>query len=349
MRQYKYSEFVNRISLDQLYNEIGFEVIDSKGDEDHGHCFDIWNLHKNGDTTGKLYINREKKVYNCWVCGGGSLLSLVRDLYNYDLEAAVDYLAKFVDGEATDDQFMDEFERLLTPLTSEPELIPYYNPRVLDEWSDPNDWTGILNNFLIQKNILHYGTLDDYRVGFNKYAKKYPPRNKQTGELLGDIFIGPAVVFPHFWQSRLVGWQYRWLVDDRPKWCAKYSNTPDFPKMETLYGYDMVKRRSHPIVVTESVTTVLKLARLNIPAVATFGASVTDKQKKLLRTFQQGVIIAPDNDKPGIKMLLDLVDYLEGFIPISYIEPAGNPGDNIGDHHLDRYIENTIHEAERIY
>ena len=73
----KYSQFVDRLDVNALCEAIGFEpeYEDARGNL-VGYC--IWpENHSHGDTTGKFAIHPEKKVYNCYVCGGGSLLSLI--------------------------------------------------------------------------------------------------------------------------------------------------------------------------------------------------------------------------------------------------------------------------------
>lgn len=87
-RKLRYGHFANRIDVDEFEQAIGFDPIKSTHDEDTGHCFDFFGLHTHGDTTGKLSINREKRVYNCWVCGGGSLLDLTMNKLDVDAEAA---------------------------------------------------------------------------------------------------------------------------------------------------------------------------------------------------------------------------------------------------------------------
>src|SRR5438309_1725199 len=107
----RYSEFVDDIDIDLFEEAIGFEVLDTRRDNDIGRCPDIWGSGKNGDRTGKFGIHREKKVYNCWVCGGGSLLSLVMDLKDYDIEQATDWLyALTKPKKLSDNDFLAEID-----------------------------------------------------------------------------------------------------------------------------------------------------------------------------------------------------------------------------------------------
>jgi hypothetical protein len=328
----KYRDFSDDIDMDAFYEGIGFLPLYEKGDEDIGFCPDPWEQHKNGDSTGKLAFNREKKVFNCWVCGGGNLLSWAMASQNLDPEEATDWLEQFADfGEKADEEFLSDIKKILSQLDPKREevVLPYFNDNVLNRWSgtsvswkeaadypEPSPWDWFEERGISLDVALRFA------IGYDHKAVKYPPRNKKTGEPLGDPYQGPAMVLPHFWKGRLVGWQHRWLLDDRPKWCAKYTNTSDFPKRYTLWNFDGVHGRALPPVVVESVPTAVMIESLGWPAIATFGASITPEQLKLLRRFQQGVIFAPDNDRPGLEGLVKAVDYLGGFIPVSWIDPT---------------------------
>lgn len=317
-----------------------------------GQCPDFWGMHKNGDTTGKFALNMDKRVYNCFVCGGGSLIDLVMMAFDLDAESAIDWLMPLADDSTKPDgQWADDMTRLLATLgQSQPEdVLPYYNPRVLAKY-DAN-WDELLlwnaGHWDGKPKNIDTGALSASGARFAPDMLKYAPRDKRTGLPIDDAYQGPCIIFPHYVGDRLVGWQNRWLETDRPKWVAKYTNTPDFPKRFTLFR----PRRapSHlPVVVVESVPTSLFVSGLDWPSVGTFGATVTPEQMKLLRRFQQGVIIAPDNDKPGVEGLVKMADYLDGFIPVSYVEPDGGPGDDLMDLAPHTDVRALLHGAIRI-
>lgn len=310
-----YKDFASRINIDAFEEAIDFVPIKSNDDgNDIGHCPDIWGLHKNGDTTGKFAIHREKKVYNCWVCGGGSLLSLAMEFKKMDEAEATEWLYQFASEEAISDQgFVEEIERMLAADSgaANASALPYFNDRVLNGLEPAYDWGE-------EKGILR-PIIDHFEV------RSDPER------LRGD-YQGPAIVFPHHWQGRLVGWQERWLDPNRPDWVPKYTNTSDFPKESTIYNYDWTMF-GQEVVLVESVPTVLVLMSLGIPAMATFGSSVTSEQMRLMRRCAAGVIIAPDNDDPGIKFIESLYEGLDRYIPLKVVDPVGNEdsGDDLGD------------------
>ncbi len=87
------------------------------------------------------------------------------------------------------------------------------------------------------------------------------------------------------------------------------------------------------MIVVESVPTVLFLESMGLPAVATFGSGVKDAQLRMMRWFEDGVIIAPDNDAPGEKFARLTRDYLERFIDVTVLKPVTlSEGADLGDY-----------------
>lgn len=340
MPKLRYSEIVDQIDVDAFEAAIGFEPIEYRNDNDIGHCPDPWGLHQHGDTTGKFAIHREKKVYNCWVCGGGSLLSLAMEIFNLDVDGATEWMRGYTEehDHRTDGEFVDYYLGLLEDTERRVATLPYFNEHVLDRFDGPLDWfhTRGISDAVIERYHLRYGEV-----------VMKPAPVKQSGDGLVKIdedYYGAAAIFPHYWKDRLVGWQHRWMDWDEehtntPKWLAKYTNTTDFPKNDTIFNYEHVLKRAGPapVVVIESVPTSLFLESWDIPSVATFGSSVSDTQLRLLRRFQQGVILSHDNDQAqkggaGKKWLNTLTKYLEPYIPVQHLPPVSDkPGADLGD------------------
>jgi hypothetical protein len=323
----EYYKIVETLDVDEFEAAIGFEPIgyNDRG-EDHGHCPDPWNLHKNGDRTGKFSINRDKKVFNCFVCGGGTLLSLTMAIRNCEEDQAIDWLKQFSSKIfQTDEGFLEEVNRLLSPKIKkvEEDVLPWFNGNVLLQWEEvDHPW--------FEERGINESVRLAYRLGVN---------TKTIRKLNDQEFISESIVLPHIHQEKLVGWQNRW-IGERPKWVPKYTNTNDFPKKTTLYGLDIAIQCEKPIVVVESVPTVLYLASLDIPAVATFGATVSKEQMRLLRKWQHGVVLAQDNDQAGCKWRDDLVSYLDRYIPVMEMEIAWE--DDIGERRMVENSEITI-------
>lgn len=330
----RYSEFLNKIDVDRVFATMGIEFTEERDEEQIAHCPDFWSNHKNGDQTGKFAWHPDKLVYNCWVCGGGNLLTLAMGYLDTDVEGATDWLFTFTKRKHSSDvEFLsavnDALGVLRTPARgSKARTMPYFNAAVLDKWVG-ND------HLWFEARGISMEVRSEYRLGYDAEAIRYAP--KKDGQSIADPHVGEAIILPHYWKGKLVGWQSRWL-GDRPKWLPKYTNTHDFPRQETLYGYDHAVRQEFPVMVVESVPTVLFLQSVGLPAVATFGASITDPQMKLLRRLQQGIVLAADNDAAGKVWQNKLVSYLDRYVPLQVAPLVGSPGSggDLGDLAPDR-------------
>lgn len=315
----RYSTIVDRIDVEAVENELGFDVIDSKGEEDRGHCLDPFGMHKNGDTTGKLYINREKRVFHCWVCGGGSLLQLVMDVKSLGAAEATEWLAQFATTEAqTDSNFLQEIDQRLNPGEDDERSLPFFNEKVLDRFERDHPW------------FAERGITDEI---CELYKLRYDPDSPRGG----------AIILPHYWQGKLVGWQRRFLDGEKPK----YNNTDGFPRENTVWGLDSVE--GVPVVV-ESIPTALYLRSAGHSGVATFGSEVTPEQCRLLRRFP-AVFLAPDNDFAGTKWLAALAKYLDKYCLIYVVGLVPGEGSDLGDVEqglIDLYLRKAIRYVQEI-
>jgi DNA primase len=331
-----YTGFADAIDIDAFEEAIKFDPLEHKNGEDIGYCPDLWGMHKHGDTTGKFAINRDKRVYHCWLCGGGSLLSLAMSFLGADEETATEWIHQFAVGDIrTETQFADDMFKLLDDYEERTgERMPYFNAHVLSQFHGEGEHDQELYEWCEARGISDEVAVE-HQLGYGPNHKKLAPM--RGGEKIDDDYFGPCIVFPHFWESKLVGWQHRWLNHglDTPKWLPKYTNTSDFPKARTIYNYDHAMK--HPgkrgVIVVESVPTVLFLESMGLPAIATFGSGVKEAQLRMMRWFEDGVVIAPDNDAPGEKFAKQTTEYLERFIPVTVLKPVTlSEGADLGDY-----------------
>jgi 5S rRNA maturation endonuclease (ribonuclease M5) len=243
------------------------------------------------------------------------------EVYSWDSETAEDYLRQFA-GDARDDaEFVDDFLNAFANDTEKRvETLPYFNPRVLEKWTYAHEYGESIG--------LNAEVIEDYDVLYAPEAtKRSPGRGKFEGV---EDYVGPAIIWPHYWNDRLVGWQSRWLEDDKPEFVKKWTNTVDFPKDSTLYGYHLVKPR-YRLFVVESAKSVLKLRQMGQQAVGTFGSQANDAQLRLLRKFHQGVVLWPDSDKAGNEWFTHLYDYLVRYVPLSAVAPIPASKGDVAD------------------
>lgn len=327
MPRLRYSEFEDRIDVDAFEAAIGFEPTSNARGEDIGYCVFPDN-HKSGDSTGKFAINRDKRLFNCYVCGGGDLLSLAMLVTGLDTELATEWIHQFAGADTrSEEDFASYLLEMLDDVEERVQTMPYFNPRVLERFQGPTDYFASrgIGQTTIAKLGLRYG--EDVTKAAPVKVDREGNRRRED-----DDYSGPASIWPHYWQGRLVGWQYRWHEWDKahtrvPRWLPKWTNTSDFPKSTTLFNYDRALLYEEPVVVCESLGTVAFLDTYGVPAVAWFGSKPTEQQFRLLRRFQKGVILAPDNDsnEAGDKIYA-AGRYLERYVPV-YILDKVQPAD----------------------
>jgi len=80
-----------------------------------------------------------------------------------------------------------------------------------------------------------------------------------------------------------------------------FKNTPKLPKSKVLFNLHRV-RNAGTVYVVESSFDAIKLHQQGIPAVATLGANVSNKQCDLLLKYFNQVIVIGDNDEAGKMM-----------------------------------------------
>ena len=264
--------------------------------------------HNNGDQNPSACLNVEKKLYVCYSLGwGGDLLRLIQKMENADGLGDLELGGMLTGSVKKSDDLKAEILRLMDRSQPDAVELPSYSDAVLTPW------------------MMSHPYMRDNR-GITQEAH-------QLLKLGWDSKIN-RIVFPHFFGSKLVGWQTR-AIPPGPDWpgttvqIPKYKNTPGFPKAETLYAYDLADKHRR-VVVVESPMSVAKAYSLGIGnVVATFGAKVTDTQIQLLRNFPE-VIVWFDDDPAGRAGERNLVTNLYRHTHTCVVPPE--PGRDLGDY-----------------
>ena len=315
------------LDIPEVLDNLGIRVTRVDGHEHFASC--PLSSHTGEDRNPSFSVNEDKMLYSCFACSGGGVLpNLVMDIENLSWDEALEWLSEYSD-EITDepDAFARQLEKaLFREETKEaPKPLPWFGPKVIAPWiQEETDW--------FADRGISQSTRELLSMGFD-------PNHERRTRSLTEPYIGPAIIVPHFFNGSLCGWQERWLDEDRPKWIGKYTNTHDFPKKYTLYNYDAAKEHDSVIVV-EGTMTVARLVQLGYNAVATFGATVSNEQWKMLSAFRN-VFLSFDNDDAGYIAMETGVMQLMDLTSVWVIDPPqdkkgadlGDVSDNdIGDH-----------------
>jgi len=305
------------VRAEEVVDELGIRVTEVKGFENMASC--PLPSHPGNDKNPSFSVNTDKKVYNCFGCGGGTLCDLVMQIEGFDDEQdAIAYLLKFSDYDSEDDEkFMRKILGHLGKEKPKPEprrqSLPRFAMHVIDKWVDtPTDF--------YEKRRISPAVRKQLKLG-------YDPEHTLRG------YTGAAAIIPHIFRGVLVGYQRRWdsPEDEWPAHIRKYMNTDEFPKKFTLYGYDWaIQNKSSPVFVVESALTVARLMSAGYVAVSTFGASANQHQTKLLSSFDH-IVLAPDQDKVGESAMKRLFNTMDELCIVDYIPPPEEAKADIGD------------------
>lgn len=298
-RKAHYAEYLRRLDARALLEHYGAQNVREQVNRDgsveliHSCLLDrVEPHHANGDANPSAAVNVEKKTFVCYSAGiGCDLIHLAMKLEGKESFAeALTAVSGFLSGATHDNEkFASEATKLMqeeSPYRINP---PVYSDALLKAWDHEHPYwpsRGILPPALLS-----------LRLG-------YDPSDQR-------------VVFPHFVDHQLVGWQKRSVIGELPK----YLSSSGFPKSDTLYNLDQAREFTR-VCVVESPMSVARAVGLGIPnVVATFGAKVGDAQIETLARSFDFVYVWFDHDPAGLAGERRLVEGLYRRVPVAVVFP----------------------------
>lgn len=310
--KHTYNEYLRRLDARALLEHYGAQNCTEQSNYNDGSVEVVHSClldrvdphHTNGDQNPSASCNIDKKQYVCYSLGFGcDLFHLVMKLEGKEsLAEAMGVVGGFLTGSTLSTQaFREEFEKAFQDTNAYSLDLPSYDPSVLNNWLDmPHDYWASRN--------ISEGAQGVLKLGFDPTSGR--------------------VVFPHFVQDTLVGWQKRVVPGVSRDEFPKYKNSPGFPKSETLYNFDRAAQFDQVLVV-ESPMSVARAVTVGLPnVVATFGAKVSPVQIAQLRQFDT-VYVWFDRDAAGINGEKKIVEGLYRHTDVRVITPDG--GKDLGD------------------
>lgn len=284
-----------------LLSEFGVTRITRTNDQGElNHCCCLpWHDESNPSAS----LNYKKLTYKCYGCGSqGGLLWFIGTCRQTSGTDARKWLNDQT-GLGSDEQplaaLLSFFEAIYGPSgKNNVAPMPKMNPSVLNRWLR-------IHPYMTDVRNISEETLMRFKVGYGIIPVKITDTTWVDSE---------RIVIPHFWKGDLVGWQTRRLYKDGT---PKYKSSPDFPKDATIYNFDQTAKA--PVIV-ESPMSVLSKAHLDIPIEGTFGASLTDRQCRLL-SIHRRVVLFMDNDDAGWKATDQVAERLESYSEV-FVVPS---------------------------
>lgn len=121
-----------------------------------------------------------------------------------------------------------------------------------------------------------------------------------------------------------------------------FKNSTNLPKKHVLFNLHNVKFNN--IAVVESSFDAIRLYQVGIAAVATLGASISKNQIDLLNKYASSVILCPDKDEAGEKMVSKIKDnMLKKDITIVNVGNAKDIGD-LSDNDIQEVFKKSMND-----
>lgn len=245
----------------------------------HSCCLPF-GRHKNDDNNPSASLNYLKLTYICRGCGNsGGLLWFIGTCRGTSATEASSWLATETgtDGSVQElGALMEFFDSLYGKSAPVAPPMPKLDRGVLDPWL-------AIHPYMTEVRRIPVDNLKQFLVGYGTIRMKIGDDEWVNSE---------RIIIPHFWDGDLVGWQTRRLM--KGDGTSRWKSSADFPKDTTIYNY--AERKS--ALVVESPMNVLRHAHHLRHMEATFGASVTHRQIRLLSRHPE-VTLWYDNDEAG--------------------------------------------------
>jgi DNA primase len=269
-----------------LEDLLGAKNLNTVGNEIIHSCTLNFGLHGHGDQNPSASINKDSLLFNCHVCGGGTIIWLVQNVLDLSKNDAINKIKNYSEmlQPIPVEQFIVKLDKLLKDKGLSKELLlPRYSERILDEWIQPSE-------YLLERGV-SYEVQKEMKTGILEPGYELDKSTKQP-------IVVKRNILPHFIDNDLVGWVSRRLDDTQN--VAKYRNTRSFPRKYSLYNLNNIMDNNHCYIVESPMSALVLKSRGVNDVVATFGAQVADEQVKLLRRFDN-ITIYMDGDKAGFE------------------------------------------------
>ena len=139
----------------------------------------------------------------------------------------------------------------------------------------------------------------------------------------------------HDLQGHPIGYAARRLHPKQVQLYGKWKLPPALPKSRLLYNFHRLSSHTHKgLVIVEGPWAVMRLAQLNIPAVALLGIHLSPTQRDILQTLQR-VILMLDGDRAGRQATIRIQKILEPNTKVNIITlPLNHDPDDLTDDQL---------------
>lgn len=194
----------------------------------------------------------------------------------------------------------------------------------------------------LKKRFISKEFSDFFQIGYSKNCMliRSPRETASADDWKRSTLFENRLCIPIYFQGELLSMEGRTLKDEKPK--VIY---PKGGSVSNLFNYDHLKK-NEPLIVVEGIMDIPRIwDHITKNVTTTFGIQMTYRQREQLQEFQD-VILFPDTDEAGRKMVDIFDDFYEGPYRVAFL-PFGDPGDpNISINQLEKTIFGALGDTE---
>lgn len=269
------------IDMERLLAHYKFDEVREEGSYIRSCC----KIH-DGSNPSAFVVNTQNKLWYCHTggCGGGDAYTLVQRMEEVSFKEAVEIVARIFNVDIAEMEIMErnthqmnEMKRWIKAVQSR--RGKSYHPYEIN---------------VLQKSVRRFRDFDEDTLHhFGLTFVEEVEAQKHNGET---YTLRNRLVFPVYQNGVQIGASLRRTKStDFPKW----SHQPvKLKTSDILYNYDAT-HGENVIVVVEGMPDTWAFYEIGIVAVATFGAHLTDEQRRLLMRTGADIVLAYDGDEAG--------------------------------------------------
>lgn len=270
------------IDMYKILEHYDFDKIHENGSMIRSCC----KLH-GGNNPSSFVVNTRNNLWYCHTgnCGGGDIYTLVQRMEECSFKEAVRFVAHFFSINIDDLEIQERKAIYVNEMKKWVKVMKQKTKTHSNEEYQVREETRKVTKFrnFRKETLEHFGLSHIAEIHLvNRDGAPYVLRNR--------------LVFPIIQKGIQVGVSLRRIKSsDVPKWSHQPVN---METKELLYNYDAVHNVPR-LVICEGIVDVWAYYEIGVPAVATFGAHVTEEQYRLLMRTGAELVWSFDGDEAG--------------------------------------------------
>lgn len=292
----------SKLDVELLLNHYSFDKMHNDGNFIRSCC----GIH-DGDGINSFVINTETGLWYCHTsCGGGDAFTLIQKKEKLSFPQAVHWLAKFTGVDVSDMEIIERKADYMKEIIAFTRMMRKRSAKVNESAFTIAEQIRQVTTF---RNF-HVDTLRHFQLGFVEQVELMKRDGTSTYNLRNRLVI------PNFINGVQHMLSFR---STRPSDVPKWSLQP--VGVETgnyLYNLDNARYASS-ITVVEGLFDVWAYHEIGIPAVATYGAHLTNEQYSLLLKTGADIVLSYDGDKAGREATQKAIKLLKNKVNLSCV------------------------------